>query len=88
MKIVEVATKLANSGIPLPIRCEVWYSDCGEMAEWSIAAVLKTAGLIAPGVRIPLPPPEGNDAFSLCVIVVASIARKRCQRIQKNDPDL
>ena len=29
----------------------------GGMAEWSIAAVLKTAGLTAPGVRIPLPPP-------------------------------
>jgi hypothetical protein len=26
------------------------------MAEWSNAAVLKTAGLTAPGVRIPLPP--------------------------------
>ena len=26
------------------------------MAEWSIAAVLKTAGLTAPGVRIPFPP--------------------------------
>ena len=26
------------------------------MAEWTIAAVLKTAGLTAPGVRIPLPP--------------------------------
>ena len=28
----------------------------GGMAEWSIAAVLKTAGLAAPGVRIPFPP--------------------------------
>jgi hypothetical protein len=28
----------------------------GGMAEWSIAAVLKTAGLTAPGVRIPFPP--------------------------------
>ena len=28
----------------------------GRMAEWSIAAVLKTAGLTAPGVRIPLLP--------------------------------
>ena len=28
----------------------------GGMAEWTIAAVLKTAGLTAPGVRIPLPP--------------------------------
>jgi hypothetical protein len=27
------------------------------MAEWSNAAVLKTVELIAPGVRIPLPPP-------------------------------
>jgi hypothetical protein len=26
------------------------------MAEWTIAAVLKTAELTAPGVRIPLPP--------------------------------
>ena len=35
----------------------------GGMAEWSIAAVLKTAGLTAPGVRIPLPPP-GPEAPS------------------------
>ena len=33
------------------------------MAEWTIAAVLKTAGLTAPGVRIPLPPPEGSEPF-------------------------
>lgn len=32
----------------------------GGMAEWSIAAVLKTAEPKAPGVRIPLPPFEGN----------------------------
>ena len=37
----------------------------GGMAEWTIAAVLKTAGLTAPGVRIPLPPYcEGNGALS------------------------
>lgn len=31
--------------------------DIGEMAEWSIAAVLKTVVLVrVPGVRIPLPP--------------------------------
>ncbi len=30
------------------------------MAEWSIAAVLKTAGLTAPGVRIPLLPLRGK----------------------------
>ena len=30
------------------------------MAEWSIAAVLKTAGLTAPGVRIPLLPFQGG----------------------------
>ena len=33
---------------------------CGRMAEWSIAAVLKTAGLTAPGVRIPLLPSRGR----------------------------
>ena len=37
----------------------------GRMAEWSIAAVLKTAGLTAPGVRIPLLPFKGNEAFYL-----------------------
>ena len=36
----------------------VCYTVCGGMAEWTIAAVLKTAGLTAPGVRIPLLPPE------------------------------
>jgi hypothetical protein len=31
---------------------------CGEMAEWSIAPVLKTGvGVISPGVRLPLSPP-------------------------------
>lgn len=41
---------------PLPKRRCLWYSSRGGMAEWSIAAVLKTAGLTAPGVRIPFPP--------------------------------
>ena len=34
------------------------------MAEWSIAAVLKTAGLTAPGVRIPLPPYQDNEVLA------------------------
>ncbi len=34
------------------------------MAEWSIAAVLKTAGLTAPGVRIPLPPYQDDEVLS------------------------
>ena len=34
-------------------------SEPGGMAEWTKAAVLKTAvGLHPPGVRIPLPPPQ------------------------------
>ena len=37
----------------------------GGMAEWSIAAVLKTAGLTAPGVRIPLPPLKAMTPFCL-----------------------
>jgi hypothetical protein len=41
----------------------VCYTVGGGMAEWTIAAVLKTAGLTAPGVRIPLPPPEGKEAL-------------------------
>ncbi len=36
----------------------------GGMAEWSIATVLKTVGLTAPGVRIPLPPPQVMKPFS------------------------
>ncbi len=32
--------------------------QCGEMAEWSIAPVLKTGvGVTSPGVRLPLSPP-------------------------------
>ena len=38
------------------------------MAEWSIAAVLKTAGLTAPGVRIPLPPYQDNDVLFGCYL--------------------
>ncbi len=41
---------------PFPNRMDVCYTVVGGMAEWTIAAVLKTAGLTAPGVRIPLPP--------------------------------
>ncbi len=37
----------------------------GRMAEWSIAAVLKTAGLTAPGVRIPLLPLEGISSTAI-----------------------
>ncbi len=37
----------------------------GRMAEWSIAAVLKTAGLTAPGVRIPLLPFEGISSTAI-----------------------
>ena len=40
------------------------------MAEWSIAAVLKTAGLTAPGVRIPLLPLEKAEAPFYCVTCV------------------
>lgn len=44
-------------------------SECGTlrnggMAEWSIATVLKTVGLTAPGVRIPLPPLQVMKPFS------------------------
>jgi hypothetical protein len=38
------------------------------MAEWSIAVVLKTTGLTAPGVRIPLPPPEAMELFVFVLI--------------------
>jgi hypothetical protein len=41
---------------PLSKGVQVCYTFVGGMAEWTIAAVLKTAGLTAPGVRIPLPP--------------------------------
>ena len=45
----------------------------GGMAEWTIAAVLKTAGLTAPGVRIPLPPlwqrRQNKNACGIVVIV-------------------
>ena len=51
--------------MPLSKLCDVWYSGCGGMAEWSIAAVLKTAGLTAPGVRIPFPPFQGAGAWVL-----------------------
>ena len=37
----------------------------GRMAEWSIAAVLKTAGLTAPGVRIPLLPFQGISSIAI-----------------------
>jgi hypothetical protein len=46
------------------MRWHLWYSKCGGMAEWSIAAVLKTAGLTAPGVRIPLPPYQDKEVLS------------------------
>ena len=42
--------------VPLFKASQICYSINGGMAEWSIAAVLKTAGLTAPGVRIPFPP--------------------------------
>ena len=54
--------------IPFPNRMDVCYTVVGGMAEWTIAAVLKTAGLTAPGVRIPLPP-YGNNACGIVVIV-------------------
>ena len=41
---------------PLSNQAVLCYTVVGGMAEWTIAAVLKTAGLTAPGVRIPLPP--------------------------------
>ena len=41
---------------------------CGRMAEWSIAAVLKTAGLTAPGVRIPLLPLEVVATKPRCLL--------------------
>ena len=47
---------LANFSYTFSIRIDVCYTVVGGMAEWTIAAVLKTAGLTAPGVRIPLPP--------------------------------
>ena len=42
----------------------------GRMAEWSIAAVLKTAGLTAPGVRIPLLPVRRQKAL-VCMVGVS-----------------
>ena len=40
------------------------YNDRGEVAEWSIAAVLKTAdGATRPWVRIPPSPPFGTIRF-------------------------
>src|SRR2546429_7900795 len=47
----------------------------GGMAEWSIAAVLKTAGLTAPGVRIPLPPLKAMTPF--CLIIIKHPAHDR-----------
>jgi hypothetical protein len=50
----------------------------GGMAEWSIAAVLKTAGLTAPGVRIPLPPPgQGSPVFRSSLLVIPSVIDRR-----------
>ena len=40
-------------------------ANLGGMAEWSIATVLKTVGLTAPGVRIPLPPLQRRS----CLVV-------------------
>jgi hypothetical protein len=43
-----------------------FYFCSGEMAEWSIAAVLKTVvPLPEPGVRIPLSPPSINQVYTL-----------------------
>ena len=42
----------------------------GGMAEWSIAAVLKTAGLTAPGVRIPFPPLKGHHCLFYLMVSV------------------
>lgn len=45
-------------------RARIWYSVLGGMAEWTIAAVLKTAEPKAPGVRIPLPPLAAMEPVS------------------------
>jgi hypothetical protein len=59
--------------LPFPNRMDVCYTVVGGMAEWTIAAVLKTAGLTAPGVRIPLPPfwqrRQSDNACGIVVIV-------------------
>ena len=54
---------------------QVCYTFVGGMAEWTIAAVLKTAGLTAPGVRIPLPPLRQSrlEVRATCGIVVFCI---------------
>src|SRR5450755_1682062 len=57
---------LEKCPISLSKLCNLWYSGYGGMAEWSIAAVLKTAGLTAPGVRIPFPPYRDNAVLSEC----------------------
>ena len=45
--------------VSLKCRYHLTPPECGGMAEWTIAAVLKTVvGLGSPGVRIPLPPPQ------------------------------
>jgi hypothetical protein len=38
--------------------------ECGGMAEWSMAVVLKTTEpATVPGVRIPLPPPDSRSNY-------------------------
>ncbi len=44
--------------------CSTFVALFGEMAEWSIAAVLKTVvPVTGPGVRIPLSPPVNLSGF-------------------------
>ena len=62
----------------------------GEMAEWSIAAVLKTVDLLqGPGVRIPNSPPDkmlsatGGRHFFVLVrpeCIPESVKTKKCQK--------
>ena len=53
----------------------------GEMSEWFKEAVLKTVGLIAPGVRIPHHPinwrdareAEGDSLLNCCIVSVPRV---------------
>jgi hypothetical protein len=60
---------------------------CGGMAEWSMAVVLKTTvRATVPGVRIPLPPPNGRQMKSGVCHAVASKGRRIAGRAQAKPP--
>src|SRR6266702_8285513 len=50
-------------GNPFQSGLSLWYTVCGGMAEWTIAAVLKTAGCNNPGGSNPSPSVERQQSL-------------------------